>query len=103
PVEVILNCISSSFSYLSAVEIDSRHARLGSKWDKGRFVSRESPASQTISLFCQHHDGTSFRCFISKRRQLSSFCQLQLRDSRQRNECCSLAIAEGDRAGFIEK
>ena len=68
-----------------------------------RFVRCQFAAAQAVPFFCQHHDGTAFRGFIRKRRQLRRVGQLSLGNSRRRDKLRGLAIAESDGAGLIEK
>ena len=59
--------------------------------------------AQIKALFCQHHDAAAFRRFVGQRRQLGGIGKGFLFHALRRQECRSLAVAEGNGAGFVQQ
>ena len=65
--------------------------------------SPTSVAAYAIFLFGQHHDGAAFRRLYPRESKLRRVGELFFTDAGQRNEFRRLPVAEGDRAGLVEK
>ena len=85
------------------VEIDAGHSRHGGKRNKGRCVGRELAAAQPVLFLRQHYDRAPFRRFVGQGSQLSRIGKLLLGNARSRNKFRRAAVAQRDRAGFVEQ
>ena len=64
---------------------------------------RHLAAADAVLLLGEDDDRAAFRRFVGERRELRRIGELALRYARQRDELRGLTVAEGDRAGLVEK
>src|ERR1035441_5615917 len=92
-----------AFADLAAIEIDAGHSSLGGEWDELCLMGGKVAAAQIVLLFGQHDGGAGFWGLRGQRGELAGGGPLGLRSSRSKQKFFCLAVAERNRAGFIEQ
>ena len=101
--QVTLDRIQRALADLPPPHIDAAHACLRSERHELHVVLLQVAFAQAEFFLGKHHDTATFRRFIGERCQLRRVGKYFDRNTRCRMERHGLAVAERDRAGFIEQ
>ena len=94
--------VDRALAQRAAGEIDARNPRMGGERHDPR-IGAEIGRRQAVTDLSQSDDRTTFGRVVGERGEQHRFGQDVLRDVAHGDELVGHAIAEGDRAGFIEQ
>ena len=97
------DCLRGALAQAAVVDVDAAHAGVGGKRDEVRLVAGHLAAPQAVFALCQDHDRTPFRGLVGQAGELGRIRQLGFADAFHGDEFDGLAVADGDRAGFVEQ
>src|SRR5262249_1997370 len=69
-VDIVQDCIDGALPDRSATHLNAAHPRLRCEWNEVCFHFHKLASANAVLFLCQHDNGTSFRCFVSERREM---------------------------------
>ena len=99
----MLHRFRRTFAVLNLVEIDAAHAGLRREGDEAGLGQVVQAPSAHALLLGENDDAAAFRRLVGQRGKLRGVEHVVHRDSRRGKKFHRLAIAERDRARFIEE
>ena len=101
--DVFRDGVGRAFANLRAVEIDAGHAGLGGEGNERRHSDAEFAAAESVFLFDEHDDRSTFGSFVGERGELRGIGEFGFGDARAGMKHRGLAIAERDGSGLVEQ